>query len=79
MPFVAVNSNPSTRGFYAVAFVHSRKITSTSMKKPPPVAHKWRPYWVPEPLVFDFGLVNSIAGLGLARLDVELVLFGGGG
>jgi len=30
-----------------------------------------------ESLLFDFGLVNSIAGLGLAGLDVELVLFSG--
>src|SRR5436190_21716781 len=37
------------------------------------------PAYVLEPLLFDFGSVNSIAGLGLAGLDVELVLFGGGG
>ena len=32
-----------------------------------------------EALLFDLGLVNSIAGFGLAGLDVELVLFSGGG
>ena len=59
-----------------MALVHSRKITSTRLKKAPPaVAHNWRPCCVPEPLLFDFGLVNSIAGLGLAGLDVEIVLF----
>jgi hypothetical protein len=26
---------------YGVALVHSRKITSTSLKKPTPVAHNW--------------------------------------
>src|SRR5436190_9921452 len=55
-------------------------ITSSSMKKAATCFSQVAAlptYWSPYFLILSS--VNSIAGLGLAGLDVELVLFGGGG
>jgi hypothetical protein len=54
------------------------EITSSSMKKAATCFSQVAALLRTEALLFDLGLVNSIAGFGLAGLDVELVLFGGG-